>query len=227
MIQNTIHWLFIALLAMLALGACTAETPNVGGEDTPIPDGMKAIEVRLQIENQKHQQGFRSASTGSALRAENEEQGDADKAAYGKELNENKIDELDLFLFLSTDLKLVQHTSTRARTLTKEVDRNGAVTLRILVKADEISKYENKNFTLVVVANAPEAIGEVQTLDELRKKVKITELNPTNLAPQSNFLMDGSITMTPSWASGSASWKASETLLLRELLPKYAYASSL
>lgn len=220
--HNVIHRIFITLLGVLALAACKADLPRVNEGTAPIPDGMKAIEVRVQVQNQAHQRGFRSATTGAVLRAETEEEGDADKNAYGKELNENKIDELDLFLFLSTgDLKLMQRASTRERSLTKEVDRNGAVTLRILVPADKISEYENKNFTLVVIANAPQTIGSVQNLEELRKKVETTDqLNPNDLSPQKNFLMDGTITMTPSWASGSASWKASETLMLKRAAAK-------
>lgn len=216
---NMIHRLFVTFFGVLTLAACKTDSPKGGGGDMPIPDGMKAIEVRVQVQNQEHQHGFRSATTGSLLRAADEELGDADQGAYDdKVLNENKIGDMDLFLFRTTDETIVQQTSTRDNTLM--VDRNGAVTLRILVPANEISEYEHKHFTLVVVANAPQAIEKVNNLTELRQKVLTTDLNPTDLSPQKSFLMDGSITMTPSWNSGSASWKSQDVLMLKRAAAK-------
>ncbi len=215
---NMICRFFIALAGVLALVSCRADLPRNGEDPTPIPDGMKAIEVRVQVQNQEHRHGFRSTTTGSVLRAVDEEPGDADKSAYGKELNENKIGELDLFLFRTSNETIVQQTSTRDHSLI--VERNGAVTLRILVPADKIAEYEHNHFTLVVVANAPETIQKVQTLGELRKVVKTTELDPSSLKAQDSFLMDGTITVTPSWTSGSASWKAQEPLLLKRAAAK-------
>lgn len=200
-------WVFIALL----VSAC------VGGNEpretqTPIPEGMRAIDLEFSIVNaSSYQPDAMRATTGAdsemplslaaLLRAT--EEGDKDQDAYTPhQLNENKVERLDIFLYengSSQSGSFFKHfTDTEVVRLSSASDTDpDTYKVRLLVPYSQIATYQGRDFHITIVANAkPETMEGITSLELLQKKIQEDDLvhlsSDKKPQPQAHFLMDGS-----------------------------------
>lgn len=166
----------MTLLALLSLfSACMRDTEDCL---SVLPDGAKAVVLKLSV------------PANTAVRAT--EEGDKDG-----DLNENKVERIDLFFF-KPDGSLF--------TIPKNV-RRSELELTVIIPAGEISGYQNQTFDIVAVANASETeLTGVQNLNDLKTRIYTSSFNPNPAAAQSAFLMDGTI------SSGTITWAAQEVV---------------
>ena len=188
-------FLYIALFAGLSLFLHSCTNEDIPGGKQDLPDGMAAIELAVKVENQQTGGALRSTSTAMALRALPTEPGNK----YDNDLNENKIDNVEVFIF-NADGTLKRRASN-----TSGVQKTGdelTTNLRILIPYGEIGQYEGSNFKIVVVANATVSIPTINTLAELRQVIQeTTDINKPD-TPQQKFLMDGEIeSQTITWGN--------------------------
>lgn len=182
-----------------------------------LPEGTKAIELCIRAQNQAAGSTFRSAATGATTRAYGSEPGDQYEGVYNTDLKENIIDNVEVFLFNTTDGTLKKRFSG---TDLQKTGNESSATLRMLIPNSEVAQYEGQNFSVVAVANATITIpNTIANLDGLKALVQeTTTVNGT--APQAKFLMDGSInTQTINWGT-SSTYTVPEELPLRRALAK-------
>lgn len=193
--KYTLRYAATFLVMLLALSACIKERPD---NSLDLPEGTKAIELRIRAQNQATGSTFRSAATGTTTRAYGSEPGDKYEGVYSTDLKENIIDNVEVFLF-KTDGTLKKRFS--GSQLKKEGNENSA-TLRMLIPNSEVAQYEGQNFSVVVVANATSTIPtDIALLTELQALIQQTAgINGVPGTPQTKFLMDGAIdTQTIQW----------------------------
>lgn len=188
-------FLYIALFAGLSLFLHSCTNEDIPGGKQDMPDGMAAIELAVKVKNQQTGGALRSTSTAMALRALPTEPGNK----YDNDLNENKIDNVEVFIFNANG------TLKRRASNTSGVQKTGdelTTNLRILIPYGEIGQYEGSNFKIVVVANATVSIPTINTLAELRQVIQeTTDINEPD-TPQQKFLMDGEIeSQTITWGN--------------------------
>lgn len=195
--KYTLRYAATFLVMLLALSACIKERPD---NSLDLPEGTKAIELRIRAQNQATGSTFRSAATGTTTRAYGSEPGDKYESVYSTDLKENIIDNVEVFLF-KTDGTLKKRFS--GSQLKKEGNENSA-TLRMLIPNSEVAQYEGQNFSVVVVANATSTIPtDIALLTELQALIQQTAgINGVPGTPQTKFLMDGAIdTQTIQWGA--------------------------
>ncbi|MDD7438086.1 MAG: fimbrial protein [Bacteroidales bacterium] len=198
--RYTLQYFIAIIFVILLIGsACTKEGSNIVPD---LPDGVKAIELRVRAQNQATGSSFRSATgeTTPSTRAYGSEPGDQYEGTYATDLRENIIENVEVFLF-NTDGTLKKRFS--GSQLRKEGNENSA-TLRMLIPNDEVSQYEGQSFRVVVVANATIIIPTtVVRLTELQALIQQTAgINGVPGTPQTKFLMDGAInTQTIQWGA--------------------------
>lgn len=180
-----------------------------------LPKGTKAIELSIRAQNQAAGSTFRSAATGATTRVYGSEPGDRYEGVYNTDLKENIIDNVEVFLFNTTDGTLKKRFSG---TDLQKTGNESSATLRMLIPNSEVAQYEGQNFSVVAVANAtitiPTSITSLSALQALVQET--TTINGT--APQAKFLMDGSInTQTINWGTSSTYTVPGELPLRRAL----------
>lgn len=186
---------YILLLAAIGLvSSCIADDSSVN--QGALTRGEKAIDINLEIKNNK------------LTKQELTEPGDFDNSS----LNENKIDKIDLFFF-NLNAELAWHIDPEAIT-------QGENTLRIRLNPERSLAYEDKNFKIVAVANANEALNGVQSLEELQQRILTYNTINTPQTPQPNFLMDGEIHTGPIIWDDEDSYKPQATLSLKRAAAK-------
>lgn len=186
---------YILLLAAIGLiSSCIADDTSVN--QGALTRGEKAIDINLEIKNNK------------LTKQELTEPGDFDNSS----LNENKIDKIDLFFF-NLNAELAWHVDSEA--ITQEEN-----TLRIRLNPERSLAYEDKNFKIVAVANANEALNGVQSLEELQQRILTYNTINTPQTPQPNFLMDGEIHTGPIIWDDEDSYKPQATLSLKRAAAK-------
>lgn len=212
----TLQYITALFALLLAFSACLHDDFNAG---TELPDGVKAIEFSMEVQNQSAgKSSFRSATSGAAAtRALGTEPGDEYESAYPTDLNENIIDNVEVFLF-NVDGSLKRHAKGT------ELQKNGnedRATLRVLIPNTEVSQYEGQSFRIVVVANATVSIPTPTTFADLQNMVQETAtINANPGAPQTKFLMDGEInSQNVNWGT-SATYNVPGELPLRRAAAK-------
>lgn len=184
-----------------------------------LPEGVKSIELVVATTEHSERGVLRSVSDGTTItRAYGAEEGDKYEGVYGTDLNENVIDNVEVFLF-HTDGTLKKRFS--GSDLQKE-GREKSATLRMLIPNQDIAQYEGKKFRVVVVANAtvniPSAITRISDLQALVQET--SDINAEPATPQSKFLMDGEVdSQTINWG-GSVTYTVPTELQLRRALAK-------
>lgn len=173
-------FIYITLLtSLLVFLSCTNE--DISTDLQEIPEGMKAIELNLKVRNQENPLSTRALPT---------EPGNK----YDNDLNENKIDNIEVFIFDATGTLMKRASNISGIQKTGDELRTN---LRILIPYKDITLYENKSFKIVAIANATVAIPAVTTLAELQKVMQETaDINKPD-TPQAKFLMDGEIESQP------------------------------
>lgn len=210
--KYTLRYAATFLVMLLALSACIKERPD---SLLDLPEGTKAIELSIRAQNQAVGSTFRSAVTGATTRAYGSEPGDRYEGVYNTDLKENIIDNVEVFLFNTTDGTLKKRFSG---TDLQKTGNESSATLRMLIPNSEVAQYEGQNFSVVAVANAtitiPTSITSLSALQALVQET--TTVNGT--APQAKFLMDGSInTQTINWGTSSTYTVPGELPLRRAL----------
>ena len=205
------HYIASLIFQLLVFFSCATDDLKTNNE---VPEGMKAIQLNLKILNQQQGNVFRSAENGKTLKALATEPGNK----YNNDLNENKIDNIELFLF-NPDGSLKRRASNTSG-LQKTGDDTQAV-LRVLIPYAEVSQYENKSFKIVVVANATVAIPpSVNSLSTLQEVIQHTaDINKED-QPQAKFLMDGEINSQPITWGGNVTYTVPGELSLRRAAAK-------
>lgn len=182
-----------------------------------LPEGTKAIELSIRAQNQATGSTFRSAATGTTTRAYGSEPGDKYEGVYSTDLKENIIDNVEVFLFNTTDGKLKKRFSG---TDLQKTGNESSATLRMLIPNDKVTEYEGKSFRMVVVANATITIPiTIARLTDLQDLIQQTAgINGVPGTPQTKFLMDGAIdTQTINWGTSSTYTVPGELPLRRAL----------
>ena len=134
-----------------------------------------------------------------------EEEGDKENGLHGGALlNENKIDNIELFVFDPTTGNLVgRYTPLRQEALT-----GGEIGSRatFIIPKDDLPKLEDKQLDYISVVNASKPIAtSVTTKTALYKLIQDDQkkLNPDpesgRIAPQDKFLMDGALQKAVTW----------------------------
>lgn len=210
--KYTLRYAATFLVMLLALSACIKERPD---SLLDLPKGTKAIELSIRAQNQAAGSTFRSAATGATTRVYGSEPGDRYEGVYNTDLKENIIDNVEVFLFNTTDGTLKKRFSG---TDLQKTGNESSATLRMLIPNSEVAQYEGQNFSVVAVANAtitiPTSITSLSALQALVQET--TTINGT--APQAKFLMDGSInTQTINWGTSSTYTVPGELPLRRAL----------
>ena len=133
-----------------------------------------------------------------------EEEGDKENGLHGGALlNENKIDNIELFVFDPTTGNLVgRYTPLRQEALT-----GGEIGSRatFIIPKDDLPKLEGKQLDYISVVNASKPITGVTTKTDLYELIQDdqSKLNPApqsgKIAPQDKFLMDGALQTTVTW----------------------------
>lgn len=210
--KYTLRYAATFLVILLALSACIKERPD---SLLDLPKGTKAIELSIRAQNQAAGSTFRSAAIGATTRVYGSEPGDRYEGVYNTDLKENIIDNVEVFLFNTTDGTLKKRFSG---TDLQKTGNESSATLRMLIPNSEVAQYEGQNFSVVAVANAtitiPTSITSLSALQALVQET--TTINGT--APQAKFLMDGSInTQTINWGTSSTYTVPGELPLRRAL----------
>lgn len=194
------------VLTLLLMTSCVkhndAIDPNIDTDDK----SAYIIELPLMVYNatQEEYTLMRSAQTGAVLRGMGTEPGDHYKDLYDPNvLNENKIENLHVFIFNKGTGDIVKHynnSEVLRENATSTTDGTYRVKLRVL-RADA-PKYENKDLMIVTIANATEDLSTVTTLVQLQQRhEQYLDLNKT-LAPRPSFLMDGKVDIsTITWGT--------------------------
>ena len=142
----------------------------------------------------------------TALRSHvGEEEGDKENGLHGGALlNENKIDNIELFVFDPTTGNLVgRYTPLKQEALT-----GGEIGSRatFIIPKDDLPKLEDKQLDYISVVNASTPIAtSVTTKTALYKLIQDdqSKLNPApqsgKIAPQDKFLMDGALQKAVTW----------------------------
>ena len=145
-------------------------------------------------------------TTTAALRSHvGEEEGDTENGLHGGALlNENKIDNIELFVFDPATGNLVgRYTPLRQEALT-----GGEIGSRatFIIPKDDLPKLEGKQLDYISVVNASTPIAtSVTTKTALYKLIQDdqSKLNPApqsgKIAPQDKFLMDGALQKSVTW----------------------------
>lgn len=145
-------------------------------------------------------------TTTAALRSHvGEEEGDKENGLHGGVLlNENKIDNIELFVFDPATGNLVgRYTPLKQEALT-----GGEIGSRatFIIPKDDLPKLEGKQLDYISVVNASTPIAtSVTTKAALYKLIQDdqSKLNPApqsgKIAPQDKFLMDGALQTTVTW----------------------------
>ncbi len=193
------------LLILLLLSSCAPKErePQTSKE---VPKGMKAIDFCFSIANATEKKEMRATDTGklqprsswgsSLLRAV--EDGDRDQEAYTpNQLNENKIERIDIFLIRETSSLFKHFPDTSVERLSIPSSGNNTYKVRVLIPYSDLSAYQGNDFKIIVVANAKETLfsSSVNSLEDLKRKIQEDELNllEGGVTPKAQpcFLMDG------------------------------------
>lgn len=193
------------LLILLLLSSCAPKErePQTSKE---VPKGMKAIDFCFSIANATEKKEMRATDTGklqprsswgsSLLRAV--EDGDRDQEAYTpNQLNENKIERIDIFLIRETSSFFKHFPDTSVERLSIPSSGNNTYKVRVLIPYSDLSAYQGNDFKIIVVANAKETLfsSGVNSLEDLKRKIQEDELNllEGGVTPKAQpcFLMDG------------------------------------
>ncbi|WP_155809329.1 hypothetical protein [Porphyromonas macacae] len=244
-LQRYIAYIFL-LIAVVIVSGCTAneKEPIRPDDNEVLPAGYKAIELRLNIEPQRakkpeqmgRQRIYATNSTEKEqkVRAYGIEPGDHDKDVYPADLNENKIETLDIFFFEKSNGKLIKHITDRDGDVIilnhqyKDED-NERYTQRVTIKVPkhELSLYLNKQPHIYVIVNKPDDIAfsanitETEIL-ELKHKKDLLEVLQTG-KPQQNFVMEGhrtDLSEPISWSDNKNRHHIKEIVLLERLAAK-------
>lgn len=192
----------IALCTVLTfVGICVAFTSCVSertDDALHISDGDgKLLELTLIPRTEQ--------TTTAALRSHvGEEEGDKENGLHGGALlNENKIDNIELFVFDPATGNLVgRYTPLKQEALT-----GGEIGSRatFIIPKDDLPKLEDKQLDYISVVNASKPITGVTTKTDLYKLIQDdqSKLNPApqsgKIAPQDKFLMDGALQKAVTW----------------------------
>lgn len=144
-------------------------------------------------------------TTTAALRSHvGEEEGDKENGLHGGALlNENKIDNIELFVFDPATGNLVgRYTPLKQEALT-----GGEIGSRatFIIPKDDLPKLEDKQLDYISVVNASKPITGVTTKTALYELIQDdqSKLNPApqsgRIAPQDKFIMDGALQRTVTW----------------------------
>ena len=134
-----------------------------------------------------------------------EEEGDTENGLHGGALlNENKIDNIELFVFDPATGNLVgRYTPLKQEALTGSEIGSRAT---FIIPKDDLPKLEGKQLDYISVVNASTPIAtSVTTKTALYKLIQDdqSKLNPApqsgKIAPQDKFLMDGALQTTVTW----------------------------
>lgn len=212
-------------LALLMMASCTNQRDEINSTNSTTGEGY-LLELPLSIRNATPSEAgvLRASDTGVALRGVGTEPGDQDQSLYDPNiLNENKIDNLNIFIFDALgnliksykDGEIVKPTNTTSTT-----DGTYKVTLRV-VKTDVV-KIENKSVKIIAIANAKsDIVSGVTTIAQLlqEKYEQYDDLN-TKEEARANFLMDGMLQLSNiSWGT-KESYSVPEKMELKRALAK-------
>ncbi|MGI6074697.1 MAG: fimbrial protein, partial [Fermentimonas sp.] len=188
---NKTKWLLMLCMAVglsIFFSSCNDEMVDFPDATTDLPGDGYLLEIPVEIVNQK------TLLSTNNLRAGNDktEEGDFDKKSYETDpLNENKIDELDLFIFMEGNVK--GHYSTANKTLLHDAT---AKTAKVRIEKNTADALEGKEVQVYLIANAKADLSGITTLEGLKGLVQKDVLSPApdnegKVAAQKNFLMDG------------------------------------
>lgn len=145
-------------------------------------------------------------TTTAALRSHvGEEEGDKENGLHGISiLNENKIDNIELFVFDPMTEQLVgRYTPLKQEALTGSEIGSRAT---FIIPKDDLPKLKGTPLDYIAVVNASEPIAtSITTKAALYKLIQDdqSKLNPApesgRIAPQDKFLMDGALQTTVTW----------------------------
>lgn len=211
-------------LALLMMASCTNQRDELDSTNSTTGEGY-LLELPLSIRNATPSEAgvLRASDTGVALRGVGTEPGDQDRSLYDSNiLNENKIDNLNIFIFDALgnliksykDGEIVKPTNTTSTT-----DGTYKVTLRV-AKTDVV-KIENKSVKIIAIANAEgDIVSGVTTIAQLQAKhEQYANLN-TKEELRPNFLMDGMLQLSNiSWGTNE-SYSVPEKMELKRALAK-------
>lgn len=133
------------------------------------------------------------------------EEGDKDNGLYGVDiLNENKIDNIELFVFDPATGRLIGHyTPLNQETIT------GGSKAAFTISKDDYSKIDGRELEYISVVNAKNPIpASISTKEALYNVIQEDKLSPApdatgKITPQEKFLMDGVLKTTVSWGRES------------------------
>ncbi|MBR8713568.1 fimbrial protein [Porphyromonas levii] len=211
-------------LALLMMASCTNQRDELDSTNSTTGEGY-LLELPLSIRNATPSEAgvLRASDTGVALRGVGTEPGDQDQSLYDSNiLNENKIDNLNIFIFDALgnliksykDGEIVKPTNTTSTT-----DGTYKVTLRV-AKTDVV-KIENKSVKIIAIANAEgDIVSRVTTIAQLQAKHEQYDDLNTKEKARANFLMDGMLQLSNiSWGT-KESYSVPEKMELKRALAK-------
>lgn len=182
-----------SLTALLGVVACTDTAPGEQGREG------KEIAAEIQIEN------GRSSATRAIVPYSGEEAGE-------DELNENRIDRLQIYFFNQDGTFHSHPTNVRIE------NGNGSQQKRVSIRLtkSEADTYSGQSLKMVAIANVEdEAIGTITNLNQLKEMVCNQVLTQ---GKQTTFLMDATV------ETGTISWVGSLFTIHNPLTMKRAAA---
>lgn len=187
----------LQLFAILSLGLFSACSSDLDSRISPeIPLDSRAIELSYKLPSQEITQS-RATETGTA--------------------SENNIQEFQAFIFDQNGILIRQF---RVGDGLQTLDRSK---LRLLIAEAEVSKYQNKELQLVLIANYSENL-EVNTLADLKSTSLYANFNKVN--PES-FVMTGFLNIDRiRWSEGNPVFEVLEELKLDRVAAKVQFEIS-
>lgn len=201
-IQTRVRIVLCAVLALVGISVAFTSCVSERTDDLHISeeDG-KLLELTLIPRTEQ--------TTTATLRSHvGEEPGDKENGLHGgAQLNENKIDNIELFVFdPATDDQLVgRYTPSKQEALTGSEIGSRAT---FIIPKDDLPKLEGKQLDYISVVNAQKPLAATITSKQVLYNViqdDQSKLNPApesgKIAPQDKFLMDGVLRATLTWGN--------------------------
>lgn len=200
-IQTRVRIVLCAVLALVGISVAFTSCVSERTDDLHISeeDG-KLLELTLIPRTEQ--------TTTATLRSHvGEEPGDKENGLHGGALlNENKIDNIELFVFdpAAGDQLVGRYTPSKQEALP-----GGGIGSRatFIIPKDDLPKLEGKQLDYISVVNVREPITGVTTKTALYELMQDDQnkLNPApesgKIAPQDKFLMDGVLRATVNWGN--------------------------
>lgn len=163
--------------SIIGLFSCSSDEEQL--KTKLIPDNVKVIELKIQ--NQQL--------------ALEKPMGDKENNTLKDPLNENKIDNISIYIFRQ-DGTLQKEVSSEQ--FDKKSSSNTGFDLRIFIPNNEVVDYQGETFQICIVANHKVGLKDIHTLKQLQQTLEQTEVM-NNGKPLDKFLMSGVVETQIYW----------------------------